>query len=53
MVNEDDFKNLTLDKQMFLTMLDLNQMSVNKSEMADSHYRVSKNDQALNQDFYK
>lgn len=51
---EGNFKNLDLDKQkqLFLTMLDLNQMSVNKSEMADSKYGLSENDQNLTKDFY-
>ncbi len=34
-------------------MLDLNQMSVNKSEMADKKYGLSADDQNLTDDFYK
>ncbi len=53
-INEDNFKNLDLTKQkeMFLTMLDLNQMSANKSEMADSKYGLSVDDQNLTKCFY-
>ncbi len=36
----------------FLTMLDLNQMSVNKSEMADKKYGLNIDDQNLTDDFY-
>jgi adenine-specific DNA-methyltransferase len=51
---EQNFKNLDLNKQkeMFLTMLDLNQMYVNKSEMKDSKYGLNKQEQALTQEFY-
>ncbi len=37
---------------MFLTMLDLNQMSVNKSEMVDKKYDIDDNSQKLTKDFY-
>ncbi len=33
-------------------MLDLNQMSVNKSEMADKKYDIDDNSQELTKDFY-
>jgi adenine-specific DNA-methyltransferase len=54
-LKEDEFKNLELDdqKKMFLTMLDLNQMYVNKSEMADKNFAISKQDQELTKEFYK
>jgi adenine-specific DNA-methyltransferase len=53
-IEEENFKNLDLDKQkeMFLTMLDLNQMYVNKSEMKDSKYNLSKQDKDCTQNFY-
>ena len=53
-VFEDTFKALTLEEQkrMFLTMLDLNQMYVNHSEMAAKRYVISKEDQALTKSFY-
>lgn len=53
-VYEDTFKALTLEEQkrMFLTMLDLNQMYVNYSEMAAKRYVISKEDQALTKSFY-
>jgi adenine-specific DNA-methyltransferase len=54
-LQEEEFKNLELDEQkrMFLTMLDLNQMYVNKSEMADRNFAISKQDQELTKEFYK
>jgi adenine-specific DNA-methyltransferase len=54
-LKEDEFKNLELDdqKKMFLTMLDLNQMYVNKSEMADKSFAISQQDQELTKEFYK
>lgn len=53
-IQEQAFKALELDeqKQMFLTMLDLNQMYVNYTEMASSRYGISDSDQALTQAFY-
>ncbi len=33
-------------------MLDLNQMSVNKSEMADKRYNISKQNQKITEYFY-
>jgi adenine-specific DNA-methyltransferase len=52
---EENFKNLSLEEQknMFLAMLDLNQMYVNKTEMADKKYGISKEDQKLTEEFYK
>jgi len=54
-VKEDNFKKLTLpeQKRMFLTMLDLNQMYVQESEMADKRFGISKEDQKLTMEFYK
>jgi adenine-specific DNA-methyltransferase len=53
-IYEENFKNLTLDEQkrMFLTMLDLNQMYVPRSEMADAKYGISEEDQKLTTEFY-
>lgn len=54
-VNEKEFKKLSLDKQkeMFITMLDNNQMYVNMTEMQDKKYGINKKDQNLTQEFYK
>jgi adenine-specific DNA-methyltransferase len=54
-VKEETFKNLSLKEQklMFLTMLDLNQMYVQESEMADKRFGISKEDQMLTKEFYK
>jgi adenine-specific DNA-methyltransferase len=51
---EEEFKNLSLDeqKQMFVAMLDNNQMYVNKTEMADKKFGISEEDQELTQKFY-
>lgn len=53
-IKEDNFKNLSLDEQkrMFLTMLDLNQMYVQKTEMADKKFGISKEDQKMTAEFY-
>lgn len=53
-VKENDFINLSLEEQkkMFLTMLDLNQMYVQKSEMEDSRYGISEEDIKLTNLFY-
>ena len=53
-INEAKFKELSLDEQkkMFLTMLDLNQMYVQKSEMADKRFGISEEDQNLTNKFY-
>jgi len=37
---------------MFLTMLDLNQMYVNESEMEDTKYDLSESDIVLTKKFY-
>jgi adenine-specific DNA-methyltransferase len=54
-IKEENFKKLTLDQQkkMFLAMLDLNQMYVNESEMADKKYGISTKDQELTKAFYR
>lgn len=53
-INEETFKNLNLkeQKKMFITMLDNNQLYVNKSEMADKIFGISKEDQDLTSLFY-
>ena len=53
-IKEENFKKLTLaqQKKMFLTMLDLNQMYVQESEMADKKYGIGSEDQKLTKAFY-
>jgi len=53
-ITEDNFKKLSLEEQkcMFLSMLDLNQMYVNESEMEDTKYDLSDDDIALTKQFY-
>ena len=53
-IKEENFKALTLEqqKEMFLTMLDLNQMYVQYSEMTDSKYGIDKVSQELTNKFY-
>jgi len=53
-IREEKFRNLSLDEQkrMFLTMLDLNQMYVNKTEMADEKFGITQTDQQLTEEFY-
>jgi adenine-specific DNA-methyltransferase len=53
-IKEENFKNLPLDKQkeMFITMLDNNQMYVQKSEMEDAKYGISTEDQKMTEEFY-
>lgn len=53
-VLKEEFKALSLkeQKRMFLTMLDLNQMYVQKSEMEDERYHISKKDQEMTKMFY-
>lgn len=48
------FKKLDLSKQkkIFSSMLDLNQMYVNYSEMGDKKYKISSEDQKLTKLFY-
>ncbi len=54
-IKEENFKKLSLkeQKRMFLTMLDLNQMYVQESEMADKRFGINKEDQKLTKEFYK
>jgi adenine-specific DNA-methyltransferase len=53
-IKEDNFKALSLEEQkkMFLTMLDLNQMYVQKTEMEDKKYGINKEDIHLTNEFY-
>ena len=52
---EDNFKKLSLNKQkeIFIKMLDLNQLYVNLSDMEDKKYNLSKEDIAITKDFYQ
>lgn len=52
---EENFKKLSLDKQkeMFIKMLDLNQLYVNVSDMEDKKHNLSANDIAITKDFYQ
>lgn len=54
-INEDEFKALSLEEQkrMFLSMLDLNQMYVQKTEMEDKRFGINDEDQKLTNEFYK
>lgn len=53
--NAADFEQLTLEQQkaFLLETLDKNQLYVNYSEIEDEDYAVSKEDKALNKQFYK
>ncbi|MFW6025891.1 MAG: DNA methyltransferase [Candidatus Woesearchaeota archaeon] len=53
-IKESNFIKLPLERQkeMFLTMLDQNQMYVQKSEMEDSTYGISEKDQYITKVFY-
>jgi adenine-specific DNA-methyltransferase len=53
-LKEENFRNLSLDKQkkIFITMLDNNQMYVNKTEMADKKFGISEEDKNLTNQFY-
>ena len=53
-LKEENFKKLSLNEQkrIFLEMLDLNQMYVQKTEMADKKFGISKEDQKLTKKFY-
>lgn len=53
-LKEDELKALSLEEQkrMFLTMLDLNQMYVQKTEMEDSKFGISDEDKNLTNQFY-
>lgn len=54
-LNEENFKKLTLaqQKKIFLTMLDLNQMYVQESEMSDKRFGIKTEDQKLTKAFYQ
>lgn len=54
-IKEENFKKLSLlqQKRMFLTMLDLNQMYVQESEMADKRFGIESSDQTLTKEFYE
>ena len=39
-------------KKIFVSMLDNNQMYVNKTEMADKKFGINKKDQKLTEEFY-
>jgi adenine-specific DNA-methyltransferase len=53
-LQEADFRNLSLgeQKKIFIAMLDNNQMYVNKTEMADTKFGISEEDQRLTEAFY-
>lgn len=53
-IKEDNFKALSIEEQqkMFLIMLDLNQMYVQKTEVSDSRFCIDKRDQKLTLEFY-
>ena len=52
---EENFKKLSLDKQkeLFIKMLDLNQLYVNLSDMEDKKYNLSAEDIAVTKGFYQ
>jgi adenine-specific DNA-methyltransferase len=52
---EENFKKLSLDnqKELFIKMLDLNQLYVNVSDMEDKKYNLSADDIAITKDFYQ
>ena len=53
-LKEKNFEKLSLkeQKRMFLTMLDLNQVYVNESEMEDKKFGIDKKDIKLTKEFY-
>lgn len=53
-IKEEEFKNLTLEKQkkIFIGMLDNNQIYVNKTEMSDKNFKITKEDQNITNSFY-
>jgi adenine-specific DNA-methyltransferase len=54
-INEEEFKKLSIEEQkkIFVAMLDNNQMYVNKTEMADKKFGISREDQNLTSEFYE
>ena len=53
-LNDDKFLNLSFDeqKQLFLNMVDCNQLYINYSEILDSTHLIEKRDVSLNHKFY-
>ena len=53
-IKEEMFLALSLDEQkaMFISMLDLNQLYIQKSEMPDKKYKITKEDQKVTNSFY-
>ena len=53
-IKQPEFKSLSLSeqKQVFLSILDINQLYVSRVEMADSKYNISQSDQELTNQFY-
>jgi len=53
-IKEEKFRELTLDEQknIFVAMLDNNQMYVNKTEMSDKKFGISESDKKLTCEFY-
>lgn len=54
-IKDSKFTSLKLEdkKIIFLEMLDLNQMYINRDDMEDSRYKIDKNDIALTNMFYR
>ena len=52
---EENFKKLSLEKQkeLFIKMLDLNQLYVNVADMEDEKHNLTANDIAITNDFYQ
>ncbi|MCY3854656.1 MAG: site-specific DNA-methyltransferase [Thaumarchaeota archaeon] len=53
-IKADDFKNLSLEEQKkcFVSVLNLNQMYINKSEMDDAKFNLSEDNKKLTNQFY-
>ncbi len=53
-IKEKEFKEFSLNEQkkIFLSMLDVNQMYVNRTEMEDKKFKISKEDKKLTSNFY-
>lgn len=54
-IESEEFKNLDLEKQkeIFISLLDPNQMYINYSNMEDKKYKLNKKDIELTREFYK
>lgn len=54
-INKEEFINLSLEEQksMFITMLDLNQLYIQRTEIEDHKYGVNKKDQQITALFYE